>query len=359
MRYWPFSIDLQGISRIRLVDQRSRQVVISVAGRTSLRRFAWLSIAAALVTIALKAGAWRVTGSVGLLSDALESVVNLIAAIVALVALGVAAKEPDEEHAYGHAKAEYFSSGLEGMLVLIAAAAIAVTAIPRLIEPQPIEQVGAGLAISVAASAVNGIVAWWLFRAGRQYRSITLEASARHLLTDVWTTAGVLVGIVVVALSGWTRLDAIIALLVAANIVWTGVRLVQRSLLGLLDTALPADDIARIETVLAGYRGRYGIQTHALRTRQAGQRRFVSLHVLVPGTWSVQRGHHLLEKLEHDLLAQLSDTTVFTHLEPIDDPASWDDTELDRPQVGTSRSGQGHDHVSLARSRPTTRLAIR
>ena len=334
----------------------------STSGSNTLRRFAWLSIAAALITIVLKTGAWRVTGSVGLLSDALESLVNLIAAVVALVALTVAEKEPDEEHAYGHAKAEYFSSGLEGMLILIAALAIAATAIPRLIAPEPIEQVGLGLVISLVASAVNGVTAWWLFRAAREFRSITLEANARHLVTDVWTTAGVLVGIVVVAMTGWMRLDAIIALVVAANIIWAGGQLVRRSLLGLLDTALPAEDIGRIDMVLSRYRQEYGIQTHAVRTRQAGQRRFVSLHVLVPGRWSVQRGHHLLEKLENDLRAELPDTTVFTHLEPIDDPASWEDVTLDRPVQGSKASESSSDvtnQVSAVRSSPMARFAIR
>jgi cation diffusion facilitator family transporter len=335
----------------------------TAAGRTSLRRFAWLSIAAALITITLKAGAWRVTGSVGLLSDALESLVNLIAAVVALAALTVAEKEPDDEHTYGHAKAEYFSSGLEGMLILVAALVIGATAVPRLVEPEPIEQVGLGLGISLVATAVNGLAAWWLFRAARQFRSITLESNAQHLMTDIWTTAGVLLGIAVVAATGWARLDAMIALVVAANIVWTGWKLVHRSILGLLDTALPAPEVERIEGVLARYRADYGIQTHALRTRQAGQRRFVSLHVLVPGRWSVQRGHHLLEKLELDLHGVLPDATLFTHLEPIDDPASWDDIALDR---SASAHGPGDPpptrpplQASAVRSSPITRFATR
>lgn len=337
-------------------------MAIAASGPTPLRRFAWLTIVAALVTIVLKAGAWRVTGSVGLLSDALESVVNLIAGVAALVALTVAEKEPDEEHAYGHAKAEYFSSGLEGMLILIAALVIAAAAIPRLIVPEPIEQVGLGLVISVVASLVNGVTAWWLFRAAREFRSITLESNARHLLTDVWTTAGVLLGVAVVAITGWMRLDAVIALVVAANIIWAGWQLVRRSMLGLLDTALPSEDIARIDMVLSRYRSEYGIQTHALRTRQAGQRRFMSLHVLVPGRWSVQRGHHLLEKLEYDLRAELPDTTVFTHLEPIDDPSSWEDVTLDRPVQGATAERspvESVDQASAVRSRWTVRFATR
>ncbi|HWV34389.1 MAG TPA: cation diffusion facilitator family transporter, partial [Thermomicrobiales bacterium] len=207
----------------------------------NLTRYAWLSIAAAIITISLKTGAWALTGSIGLLSDALESVVNLIAAIVALIALWVAAKGPDEEHAYGHAKAEYFSSGLEGLLVLLAAVGIAVTAIPRLITPVPIEKVGAGLAVSVIASAVNGAVAWRLFRAAEAHRSITLLADAKHLVTDIWTSAGVIIGVALVALTGWNRLDALVALAVAANIIWVGISLVQTSMQGLLDSSLPPD----------------------------------------------------------------------------------------------------------------------
>jgi cation diffusion facilitator family transporter len=304
----------------------------SPTGRADLdlSRFAWLSIAAAVITITLKTGAFLVTGSVGLMSDALESLVNLVAAVAAFVALHVAGKEPDEEHAYGHAKAEYFSSGLEGMLVLLAAVGIAIGAVPRLIEPQAIDKVGNGQLVSSAAAVVNGRVARRHFRAAAEYRSITLHANARHLMTDIWTSIGVVVGVGLVALTGWNRLDPLIALLVAANIIWTGWLLVRSSVLGLLDTALPPEDREAIERVLSRYRDEYGIQTHALRTRQAGMRRFMSVHVLVPGDWTVHRGHRLLENLEHDIHAVLPETTVFTHLESLDDPASWDDVTLDR-----------------------------
>jgi cation diffusion facilitator family transporter len=295
-----------------------------------LTRYAWLAIGAAVATISLKTGAWLLTDSVGLLSDALESLVNLVAAIAALAALTVAARAPDEEHAYGHAKAEYFSSGLEGMLVLVAAVGIGLTAVPRLLDPQPIEQAGTGLAVSVAASLVNGVVAWRLFRAASAHRSITLLASARHLMTDIWTSGGVVLGVGAVALTGWNRLDAVVAILVAMNIVWTGWTLVRKSMLGLLDTALPPEDLETIEGILARYRTDFGIQTHALRTRASGSRRFMSVHVLVPGAWTVQRGHHLLDTLEREIATALEDTTVFTHLESLDDPASWDDVTLDR-----------------------------
>lgn len=309
-----------------------------MAASSSLIRFAWLSVGAAIVTISLKAGAFWLTGSVGLLSDALESLVNLVAAVAAVIALNVAGQEPDEEHAYGHSKAEYFSSGLEGALVLLAAVSIGVTAIPRLIQPQPIEQMGIGLAISIVASLINLVVARRLFQAGREYRSITLEADAHHLMTDVWTSVGVIGGVAVVAFTGWERLDPLIALVMAVNIVWTGVQLVRRSALGLLDTALPAHDHAAIDEVLNRYRAAYGVETHALRTRQAGSRRFVSMHILVPGHWSVERGHQLLEAIEQDIRSALSGAVVFTHLEPLDDPVSWADTTLDRADASLPRA---------------------
>lgn len=298
--------------------------------RAHLTRFAWLSIAAAILTIGLKSVAYFITGSVGLLSDALESIVNLVAAIAALVALTIVAKGPDEEHAYGHDKAEYFSSTLEGGLVLVAAAAIVLTALPRLITPQPIEQVGFGVIVSVVASLINLVVARQLLRAGKAYRSITLEADAKHLMTDVWTSAGVILAVVGVTVTGWQRLDPIIALVVAANIIWTGISLLRRSALGLLDTALPASDLATIHAILDRYQEQEDIRTHALRTREAGARRFVSFHILVPGWWSVHEGHRLLEEIEEEIAEALPGVTVFTHLEALDDPASYADTTLDR-----------------------------
>ena len=297
--------------------------------QTSLARFAWVSIAAAVATIAMKTAAWLLTGSVGLLSDAAESVVNLAAALTALWMLTLAVRPPDEEHPYGHAKAEYFASGVEGGLILVAAVAIAWTAVGRLLHPRPIAQVGLGLAVSTGASLVNLAVARVLFRAGRQYRSIALEADARHLMTDVWTSAGVLVGIGVVALTGWQWLDPVVALGVAANIVWTGVRLVHRSAQGLLDTALPAAQQEALQAVLARFGGPE-VRFHAVRTRQAGARSFVSMHVLVPGDWTVGNGHRLAEEVEREVRAVLPQVTVFTHLESLDDPASFLDEGLDR-----------------------------
>lgn len=295
----------------------------------NLAPFAWLSIAAAVVTIALKTWAWRATGSVGLLSDAMESVVNLVAAIVALIALTVAAREPDQEHAYGHSKAEYFSSGLEGGLVLIAAIGIFYTSVPRLIHPEPLEGVGLGLVMATIASAINGAVGWRLMRAAREYRSITLESDAKHLFTDVWTSVGVIGGVFLVAITGWARLDAILAIGVGINILLTGYQLINRSAHGLLDSAIPDEDMEVVMKVLNHYQHERGILTHAIRTRQAGRRRFVSMHVLVPGTWSVRRGHELVGEIEADIRAALPDTTVFTHLEPIEEPSSWNDTGLD------------------------------
>lgn len=300
--------------------------------RSALARFAWLSIAAAVITIALKGLAYYLTGSVGLLSDALESVVNLVAAVLALVIMTMAARPPDDDHAYGHDKAEYFSSGAEGMLILVAAGSIAYQAWERLWAPQPIEQVGLGLSVSIAASLINLVVAQVLLRVGRRYNSIALEGDAHHLMTDVWTSVGVVVGICAVALTGWERLDPLIALAVAANIVWSGVRLVQRSLLGLLDPALPNTERALITTILDSYRPQ-GITYHALRTRQAGVRRFVSVHILVPGEWTVQHGHGILEQIEQDLRNRMANTTIFTHLEPVEDPASFRDQTLDRYEL--------------------------
>lgn len=297
----------------------------------SLKRYALISIFAALATIGLKGGAYVLTGSVGLLSDALESLVNLLAAIVALWALWVAARPADEEHAYGHTKAEYFSSGFEGALVVIAAASILATAIPRLLDPRPVEDVGVGLAISALASVINLGVARVLFGAGRRYHSITLEADAHHLMSDVWTSVGVIVGVGAAAATGWDVLDPIIAIAVALNVVRTGVGLLRRSMLGLLDTALPEPERRSIAAVLAAHTGD-GVQFHALRTRQAGARRFVSLHVLVPGEWTVQRGHDYLERLEEELRGAVPNSTVFTHLEPIEDPVSWADERLERKE---------------------------
>jgi cation diffusion facilitator family transporter len=303
---------------------------------SSARSYISLSIAAAVVTMVLKFVAYGLTHSVGLLSDALESLVNLAAALIAFWALTLAARPADDEHRYGHSKAEYFASGIEGALIVLAAVSIGFAAVPRLMHPQPLEQVSIGLVIAVVGAAINGGVALVLGQAGRRLRSVSLRADSRHLLTDVWTTCGVLVGVALVGITGWLVLDPIIALLVAANIVWTGVKLVRESGLGLMDTALPMEDQHVISQVQNTFRER-GIEFHALRTRRSGSRRFVSMHVLVPGNWTVQQGHDLCEAVEMALHEAMPETTVFTHLEPLEDPAAWQDTELDR-QTGDVRS---------------------
>jgi cation diffusion facilitator family transporter len=303
------------------------------ANRGSLTRFAWLSIAAALLTIGLKTVAYLLTGSVGLLSDAIESLVNLVGGIMALAMLTVAARPADDDHAFGHGKAEYFSSGVEGTLILIAAVSIGIASVQRLVTPKPLEQVGLGLAVSVAASLVNLGVALLLLRVGRKHNSITLEANAHHLMTDVWTSVGVVVGVGAVALTGWQRLDPIVALVVAANIVWTGIGILRRTIAGLMDSALSAEELGAIERVLAGYR-QQGVVFHELRTRRAGASSFVTVHVLVPGHWAVKRGHDLLERVEGDIRRALPDAIVFTHLEASHDPASPHDFDATRDKTG-------------------------
>lgn len=298
--------------------------------RKQLTRFAWLSIGTAVLTISLKVLAYFLTGSVGLLSDALESGVNLAAAVMALVALTIAAQPPDEQHTYGHAKAEYFSSGAEGTMILFAALMIAVTAVPRLLNPQPLEQVGLGVVVSIVAGLLNLATALVLRRAGKQYNSITLTADAHHLLSDVWTSLGVVIGVGAVALTGWDILDPLIALLVAAQILYYGVKLVRKSAEGLMDTALPPEELAQVTAVLDKYCHQEAIEYHALRTRQSASQRFLSVHVQVPGDWTVQRGHALLEEIERDLRQALRPLSVLTHLEPIEDPASWQDIPLNR-----------------------------
>lgn len=295
----------------------------------NLQRYAWLSIAAAIATILLKGVAWWLTGSVGLLSDALESFVNLAGALMALAMLTLAATPADDRHAHGHGKAEYFSSAFEGFLILLAAASIAYTAIERLLHPQALEAVGVGLLVSVVASLINLFAARELLKAGRVYNSITLEADAKHLMTDVWTSVGVIIGVGLVWVSGWQWLDPIIALLVAANIVWTGWHLLQRSASGLMDEAIPEEQIAAIEAVLKTYRAE-GLEFHALRTRQAGRQAFITLHVLVPGDWTVQQGHDRLEQIEADIRAVIPYSHLTTHLEPIEDPRSLSDQVLER-----------------------------
>ncbi|MCK8615903.1 cation diffusion facilitator family transporter [Gordonia sp. C13] len=296
--------------------------------RRNLARFAVLSIVTALVVFGLKLLAWWITGSVGLLSDALESIVNVVAAVGAFVALRVAAKPPDRGHNFGHTKAEYFSAVFEGVLIVVAAVIIVVTAVDRLINPRELEEVGLGLGISVGATVLNAAVGLILIRAGRKHRSLTLEADGKHLMTDVATTVGVLVGVFLVALTGWLPLDPLIAIAVAINIMVVGSRLVWRSGAGLMDSALPAEQRSAIDDVLDRHRAD-GIVFHDIRTREAGHERFLQLHMLVPGDWSVQRAHDLTEVVEDELHAAVPDLNITTHVEPVNDPRAYEDWRLE------------------------------
>ena len=298
--------------------------------QTSLQQFMVLSIAAAVVTILLKFFASRMTGSVGLHSDALESLVNHFAAVFGLVMIRLSQKPADKGHEFGHGKAEYFSSAMEGGLILVAAFSIIYSAVPRILHPVPLEQVGPGLLISLGASLINLAVGGILIRNGKRRKSLTLEADGKHLMTDVWTSAGVIVGILVVKLTGWLILDPIIAVLVALNIIYTGYRLISRSASGLMDAAIPAQEQTKIENYL-GTLKEHRIEYHSLQTRMAGQRKFVSLHLLVPGAWSVQYAHDRADVIEEGIIALFEEpVTVSTHIEPVEDPASLDDIGIDR-----------------------------
>jgi cation diffusion facilitator family transporter len=301
-----------------------------VSAAPSLKKYVWLSIAAAVATIGLKGVAWALTGSVGLLSDALESFVNLAGALMALWMMWLAEQPADANHAWGHGKAEYFSSAFEGFLIFLAAVSIAVSAVLRLMNPKELEAVAVGLGVSVAASVINFAVARVLLSVGKKHHSVILEADAHHLMTDVWTSVGVIVGVGLVVVTGWLWLDPVLALLVAANILFTGFKLMKRSASGLMDGALPKDMVAKVEALLESYR-KQGFGFHALRTRQAGSRAFVTVHVLVPGSWTVKQGHDLAERLEVEMLALLPNGHVMTHLEPLEDPVSLLDEGLDRP----------------------------
>lgn len=300
-----------------------------MSARLRLTDYLLLSLAAALLTIALKTAAYLQTGAVGLLADAVESIVNLVAAAAALFWLRIAHRPPDREHAYGHGKAEYFAAGIEGALVLFAAAGIAWTAAERLWQPAELLLPPLGIAASVVATGINGATAVVLLRAGRQHRSLTLEADGRHLLADVWTSIAVLGGLAVAAVSGLSWLDPLLALAVAAHVAGTGVSLLSRAAHGLLDHTLEAPDLAQIHAALTALPAD-GCEFHALRTRQSGSRRFVSFHLLVPDDWSIQRAHTYAEQIEDDIRRRLPQTTVFTHLEPRNDPLSFLDTDLDR-----------------------------
>ncbi|HAR37671.1 MAG: transporter [Bacteroidetes bacterium GWD2_45_23] len=298
--------------------------------QTSLAKFLYLSIAAAIVTISLKFYAYQVTGSMGFLSDALESIVNLFAALFALIMLRISQKPADDGHVYGHSKAEYFSSATEGALILIAAFSIIRTAIPRIMEPAPLENINTGLLFSLLASVVNLLVGLTLIKNGKKRKSLVLEADGRHLMTDVWTSVGVIAGIVMVKFTGWFIIDPIIAILVALNIIYTGYKLISRSASGLMDATIPAEDLEKVTLYLDSLKVNE-IEYHSLLTRVAGQRKFISMHLLVPGEWSVKQGHDWADNVEETIIGLFDEpVTVSTHIEPVDDPASVKDIGIDR-----------------------------
>lgn len=294
-----------------------------------LSRFAWLSVAAAVATITMKTAGYFVTGSVGLLSDAAESLVNLVAAVVALVVLKIIAKPADSDHEFGHSKAEYFSAGLEGAMIFIAAGFIIAAAIGRLMDPQPFESVGLGLVLSVLASVVNLVVALILLRAGREHNSITLTADGKHLMADVWTSAGVIVAVLLVWLTEWWWLDPVIALAVALNILYTGYSLLVEAGGGFMDKAMEGEDRADVDRILDSHRDpKRRIDVHEVRTRVSGRQRFIEFHVLVPGKWSVEHGHDILEAMEDDLRDRFPGVHISSHLEPIEDERAYGDVDL-------------------------------
>lgn len=299
------------------------------ASHGSLTKWAWLSIAAAVVTIGLKLGAYALTGSVGLLSDALESLVNLVAAIIALIALTIAARPADARHHYGHGKIEYFSAGAEGLMIVVAAVLIVYEALQRLIDPQPLQDVGIGILITIVATVINGVIGFLIIRAGRRARSLTLVADGKHLMTDVWTSVGVIIGVALVGLTGWLPLDSLVAFAVAANIIWTAIGLIRAAVRGLLDHSMNDEDVAVIKRILNAIMDEYPageVSFHALQTRESGRERFVSVHALVPGNWTVAVGHDLVERCESAVREALPGVHMISHLEPIEDPRSHGDS---------------------------------
>lgn len=286
-----------------------------------------LSILAAVLTFGIKTLAWALTGSVGLMSDALESLINLAAAVVAYLSVRYAAMPADATHTYGHEKVEYFSSGLEGGLILMAALGIGWAAVARLLDPRPLEALGLGLGLSVVAAVINGLVAWLLLHTGRKHRSIVLEADGKHLLTDVWTSGGVLVALGLVGLTGWLWLDPLVALAVAANILWTAFGLIRRSVDGLMDHALPEEEQQMVRDAIRGQLTA-NMDFHALRTRQAGSRRFADFHLLVPGSLTVREAHDLMDRIEDSVVQALPGIEVTVHVEPIESPRAWRDSAL-------------------------------
>ncbi|NLC60489.1 MAG: cation transporter [Gammaproteobacteria bacterium] len=293
-----------------------------------LRKYAWLSIATALVTMLLKSGAWVITGSMGLLADAAESLVNLVAAVAALVAVTIAAMPADENHHFGHSKAEYFSAALEGILVVVAAGSIIYLAVDRLLNPRPLDSLGLGLALSIVSALFNGVVGQVLIRVGRRHRSVALRADGTHLMADVYTSAGVVVGLALVWATGWEWLDPVIAILVGVHILVGGYRLISESTGGLMDASLSPEDNARIQEILDAHTEKGRIEFHSVRTRESAARQFMEMHMLVPGDWTVRRGHDVMEDLIDRINEEFPAMRVTGHLEPISDPRSYEDMHL-------------------------------
>ncbi len=297
--------------------------------KLSTRHLLWASVAVAVITIVMKTWAWYLTDSVGLLSDAMESFVNLASAIFALIMVTVAQQPADAEHPYGHHKAEYFSSGFEGVLIMGAAAAIIWASIHRLFDPQPLMELGWGLSLSVASSALNGLLAWVMFKVAKQQRSIALEADAKHLVTDVWTSGGVVIGLLLVMFTGWLWLDALVAIGVALNIMKEGIALIWRSSQGLMDEAVDPNVLAEIDAVLQGFEHMRGeveiIRFDHITTRQAGQRRFVDMHMHMPASWSLGRAAALRTSVEQALMSAVPGLRATIQLLPSDVEAHFDD----------------------------------
>ena len=290
---------------------------------STTQRVALLSIGASIVTLLLKFGAYFLTNSVGLLSDAAESAVNLTAALIAFAAITIADRPADVNHSYGHDKAEYFSSGAEGALILVAAFTILYAAVTRILNPVPVENIGIGAIVAGIASAINFGVSRIMLRVSKQHDSIALEADAHHLMTDVWTSVGVIGGVILVGITGWALLDPLLAIAVGLNIIWMGVKLIRRSSQGLMDQALPAQEVKVVQQAV---QTTAGVDTpyHALRTRKSGSRRFVDMHLLMPGRTTVQESHDVVRKIESAIQEQLANTSITIHIEPLEDASSWD-----------------------------------
>lgn len=297
--------------------------------KKSLAPIVWISIVASILTISIKSAAYYITDSVGFMSDAMESFINLAAGIVAFRMLSISVRPPDKDHPFGHDKAEYFSSLIEGSLIVLAAIGIIYTAVNRLYNPQPLQELNIGMMLSIFATLINFVTARILLYFSRKHNSITLEADSHHLMADVWTTVGIIVGMFLVKLTNLQVLDPIMAILVAISIIYTGTKLVIRSTDGLMDTQISEKDLIEIRQILDTYKSRENIEYHALYTRQSSSKKFISFHLLFPGDMSVYQAHDMTKKIEKDIKEKFSYSDVFIHLEPINDPEAFDDGLID------------------------------